>query len=198
MTKTEYNETYNYQINLYRCNGGYLATDDINNSNWGYIRGVVPVHTESVIVWNDPDDLKLSVIKDGERILISNNNEDLTQYDRIEGLFVAVGNTKFIIKLHNEQSGRITRDSAMELYSEILPTEAEARVISLKYADINSALRYWGGDAFGYGSSDYYMTKTESNDTYNYQICLYRYTGGYLATDNYNSEYGYIRGVIVP
>ena len=169
---------------------------------WGYIRGVVPLDTENVIVWNDPDDLKLSVVKDGERILISDKNDDLTQYDEIEGLFVAVGNIKFIIKLHNEQSGSITKSSAVELYSEILPTVTEAKVISLKYVDINSALKKWGGEAFGMGSSDYYMTKTPYNSTYNYQINLARYTGGNLASDNdsyynFNSTYGYIRGVLV-
>lgn len=203
MTRTKYDDTYNYQIHLNRYTGGNLASDNTSHYNdvWGYIRGVAPIETENVIAWNDPDDLKLSAVKDGKRFLISNKDEDLTQYDEIEGLFVAVGNTRFIIKLHNEQSGRITKTSAIELYNDILPTVTEARVISLKYADINSALKYWGGDAFGMGSSDFYMTKTPYDSTYNFQIYLNMYKGGNLASDNnsnYNDSYGYIRGIIVP
>ena len=194
MTKTKYDKTYYYQIHLKRYTGGNLAGDADYNSGWGYIRGVVPIDTVDAVVWNDPDDLKLSVVKDGERFLISNENEDLTQYDEIEGLYVSVNNTKFIIKLHNEQSGKVTKSIAMELYSEILPTKFQAQTISLKYADINSALKKWGGDAFGMSSSDYYMTKTASISGLNYIIFLYKYTGGYLSADNE----GYIRGVLVP
>ena len=208
MTKTKYDNTYNYQIYLYRYNGGDLAErNDYDGRHYnyyrGYIRGVVPIDTVDAVVWNDPDDLKLSVVKDGERCLISNTNEDLTQYDEIEGLYVSVNNTKFIIKLHNEQSGQVLKSTAMKLYSEILPTGFQAQTISLKYAEINSALKKWGGDAFGRGSSDYYMTKTPYNSDYNYQIYLYRYTGGELADKvdydgQHNSIYGYIRGVLVP
>ena len=205
MTKTPYDSDYNYQLFLYKYTGGYLAgssTSSTWNSYRGYIRGVVPIDTVDAVVWNDPDDLKLSVVKDGERFLISNENEDLTQYDEIEGLYVSVNNTKFIIKLHNEQSGKVSRSTAMELYSEILPTRFQAQTISLKYAEINSALKKWGGDAFGMGNSDYYMTKARYDSVYNYQIFLYKYTGGYLASSStssmWNSEYGYIRGVLVP
>ena len=199
MTKTPYDYDYNYQINLCRYSGGNLAGGYGDNDTSGYIRGVVPLDIENAIVWNDPNDLKLSVIKDGERFLISDKNEDLSQYEEIEGLFVALGNIKFIIKLHNEQSGQITKDLAVKLYSEILPTIREAKVISLKYAEINSALKNWGGEAFGKDYNDYYMTKTSYDSDYNYQIYLCRFTGGNLAGgygDNITS--GYIRGVIVP
>ena len=199
MTKTAYDSSYNYQIYLYRYTEGDLAGNSNYNSTSGCIRGCVPVDIEGPIVWNDPNDLKLSVLKDGERFLISDRSEDLSQYDEIEGLYVSLCDTKFIIKLHNEQSGKVNKSTAMDLYSDILPTKEQATIISMKYYDINRALANWGGDAFGTGSSDYYMTKTAYDSTYNYQIHLNRYNGGDLAgNSNYNSTSGYIRGVLVP
>ena len=200
MTKTAYNTTYNYMIYLYSATGGNLLDgNSANRSIWGAIRGVMPINTEGPIIWNNDDDLKLSVLKDGNRILISDTNDDLSQYDEIEGIHVSFGNSKFIIKLHNEQSGQITKESAMALYSDILPDKEQATIISLKYIDINNALRKWGGDAFS-TSDTYYMTKTAYDTTYNYLINLYRATGGNLidGSSSYKSTWGYIRGVIVP
>ena len=200
MTKTAYNTTYNYMIYLYSATGGNLLDgNSANRSIWGAIRGVMPINTEGPIIWNNVDDLKLSVLKDGNRILVSDTNDDLSQYDEIEGIHVSFGNSKFIIKLHNEQSGQITKESAMALYSDILPDKEQATIISLKYTDINDALRKWGGDAFS-TSDTYYMTKTAYDATYNYMINLYRATGGNLldGSTSYKSTWGYIRGVIVP
>lgn len=197
MTKTEYDSDYNYQIFLYLYTGGELAGSS-NNSTYGLIRGVVPIDKAEEILWNDPDDLKLSVLKGGERFLISDRSEDLSQYDEIEGIYVSLCDTKFIIKLHNEQSGKVTKNVAMELYSDILPTLEQATIISMKYYDINRALVNWGGEAFGNGGSDRYMTKAQYDSTYNYQIYLNYFYGGELAGDYYNDTNGYIRGVLVP
>lgn len=200
MTKTAYNTSYNYMIYLYSATGGNLLDgNSADRSIWGAIRGVMPINTEGPIIWNNVDDLKLSVLKDGNRILVSDTNDDLSQYDEIEGIHVSFGNSKFIIKLHNEQSGQITKESAMALYSDILPDKEQATIISLKYTDINDALRKWGGDAFS-TSDTYYMTKTAYDATYNYMINLYRATGGNLldGSTSYKSTWGYIRGVIVP
>lgn len=194
MTKTAYDTTHNYMINLYHAKGGNLY---YGVNYWGFIRGVMPLNTDGPIIWNNDDDLKLSVLKDGNRILVSDTNDDLSQYDEIEGIHVSIGNSKFIIKLHNEQSGQITKESAMALYSDILPDKEQATIISLKYLDINYALRKWGGDTFTTSSDTYYMTKTAYNTTYNYMINLYRATGGNLS-DGSTSTWGYIRGVIVP
>ncbi len=120
-----------------------------------------------------------------------------------------MGEQKFIVKLHNEQLGQITKESAMNLYSDLLPDYKQAQIISLKYYDINKAIRLWGGDTFatsqyvninGSNYSSYYMTKTGYDKDYNYQINLYYYKGGNLAgnPNNYNSKCGFIRGVIVP
>lgn len=200
MTKTAYNTSYNYMIYLYSATGGNLLDgNSADRSIWGAIRGVMPINTEGPIIWNNVDDLKLSVLKDGNRILVSDTNDDLSQYDEIEGIHVSFGNSKFIIKLHNEQSGQITKESAMALYSDILPDKEQATIISLKYTDINDTLRKWGGDAFS-TSDTYYMTKTAYDATYNYMINLYRATGGNLldGSTSYKSTWGYIRGVIVP
>lgn len=201
-TKTAYNSTYNYSIHLYRYNGGNLAGSNDGsdyNSTYCQVRGVIPINYEGPIKWNNDNDLSLSVIKDGVRMFIKNNTEDLSQYDEIEGVYVTLGDQRFIIKLQNEQSGSITVSSAMSLYSEILPNYTQAEIISMKYSQINSALNKFGGAKFANGQNDYYMTKSSYSTTFNYQIHLYRYTGGNLAGSNdgsyYNSVYGLIRGV---
>ncbi|MCH5220973.1 MAG: hypothetical protein J1F05_01400 [Muribaculaceae bacterium] len=201
-TKTAYNSTFNYSIHLYRYNGGNLAGSNEGsyyNSTYCQVRGVMPINHEGPIKWNNDNDLSLSVIKDGVRMFIKNNTEDLSQYDEIEGVYVTLGDQRFIIKLQNEQSGSITVSSAMSLYSEILPNYTQAEIISMKSSQINSALNKFGGAKFANGQYDYYMTNSSYSTTYNYQIHLYRYAGGDLAGSNegsyYNSEYGLIRGV---
>lgn len=203
-TKTEYNSTYNYSINLYLYTGGNLAGSNEGaynyNSTHCYVRGVLPINHDGPIQWNNDDDLSLSVIKNGERLFIKDSAEDLSQYDEIEGVFVTLGDEKFIIKLHDEQSGAITVSSAMSLYKDILPNYTQAEIISMKYLQINSALVRFGGEGFSTGQYDYYMTSTPYNSTYNYQIHLYRYCYGSLAGSNegywnVNSTSGLIRGV---
>ncbi len=122
--------------------------------------------------------------------------DDLSVYDEVEGVAVFMGDQKFIIKLQNEQSGSITKDMAMALYEDILPTKEQAEIISLKYDDVNDALTKFGGSRFS-TNGDSYMTKTAYDSTYNYQIDLYYFTGGNLAGESSrNSTWGYIRGVI--
>lgn len=185
MTKTSYNSNYNYVIT---GTGGNL-----DYASWGYIRGILPITAEGPIVWNDERDLCLSVEKNGKRIFLKDKPDDLSRYDKIEGLAVVLGDAQFIIKLANEQLEKIPVSSAMAQYGDILPDKAQAEIISLKYSQINSALEKFGGDPFGTGNSDYYMTRTAYDDTYNYQIYLYSCKGGYLA-GNYSIN-GYIRGV---
>lgn len=195
MTKTAYDDTYNYQIYLYYYTGGNLAGESSRNSTWGYIRGVKSID-EKDIQWYEPNDLTLSVKKDGKRIFLSSMPDDLSVYDEVEGVAVFMGDQKFIIKLQNEQSGSITKDMAMALYEDILPTKEQAEIISLKYDDVNDALTKFGGSRFS-TNGDSYMTKTAYDSTYNYQIDLYYFTGGNLAGESSrNSTWGYIRGVI--
>lgn len=190
LTKTEYSpgsQNY-YTINLYYADGGNLY-----DYYGGFVRGVVPLNTEGEISWYRLNDLSLSVIKDGERYFLTNADEDLSQYDEIEGIAVMVNGTEFIVQLHNAQSGSITASTAMSLYNDILPTSREAQIISMKYYDINRALAKFGGTQFVTNTSYNYLTKTEyytGGDEY-YTINLYYADGGSLY---YNSS-GYIRGV---
>lgn len=187
MTKTAYNKSY-YSIYLDTFTGGTLYTSSV-----GYVRGVKPIGTNGPIVWNDSDDLKLSVLKDGKRFFIDDVETDLTQFDEVEGIYVSLGSNKFIISLHNANTGMVTKDAAMSLYEDILPSISEAEIISLKYTDINNALNKWGGEVFGSGSGDSYMTKTAYSEGNNYVIRLYSGFGGILDCNGV----GYVRGVKV-
>ena len=140
----------------------------------------------------------LAVLKDGERYFLRENNADLSLYDEIEGVAVIAGGKQFIIKLHNEQTGTVTVDAAMNLYHDILPDKDQAEIISLKSSDINSALTKFGGNEFSnYSGNNYgginYLTKSSYDSSQNYIINLYRGCGGYLYWDTY----GYIRGIKV-
>ncbi|MDE5839337.1 MAG: hypothetical protein K2H49_00305, partial [Muribaculaceae bacterium] len=183
------------QIYLYKYKGGSLAS---SNYNWdaGYIRGVVDINHEGPIIWQNENNFKLSIIKDGERKFISKADFDADQYDEIEGIVIVLGDQSFIIKLHNEQSDWVNKDTAMSMYSDILPDKTQASIISMMHSDINNALINFGGEAFKYGSGYHYMTKTAYDSEYNYQIYLYQFQAGVLAGYSYNSTYGYIRGVI--
>lgn len=187
LTKTPYNTNYNYTISLYDYKGGKL---DYNS--YGYIRGILPIKSDGPIIWNDERDLCLSVVKNGDRIFLKNATEDLSQYDKIEGLAIVLGEHKFIIKLSDEQSGTVDVSTAMSLYGDILPDKKQAEIISMKYNNINSALNKFGGNAFSINRYNSYLTKTSSSTNYNYAINLYDYYGGKLTT----ASEGYIRGVI--
>lgn len=184
MTKTSYNANENYVIYLYSYTGGDLA-----HTSLGLIRGVKAIDNNPII-WNDPRDLTLAVKKDGIRYFLTDPNEDLTQYDEVEGVAVVVGNQKFIISLHDAQSGTVTKDAAMSLYSNILPDDAQAHVISMKYYDINKSLTKFGGEPFSENGYDY-MTKTSYNADQNFSIYLYNYRGGHLGV----ASSALIRGV---
>lgn len=186
LTKTSYNSDYNYALDLYNSTGGNLSY-----VSYGLLRGVVPISSDTKIIWSDPRDLCLAVLKDGERYFIREKNSDLSLYDEIEGVAVIAGGKQFIIKLHNEQTGTVTVDAAMKLYLDILPDKDQAEIISLKYYDINSALTKFGGDKFSTSSNDYYLTKTSYNSEMNYVIDLSGNKGGYLAY----YYFGYIRGI---
>lgn len=189
MTKTAYNSDYNYLISLRYYTGGELAY----GSNEGYVRGVKMIE-DNTIVWNDTRDLTLAVKKDSKRYFLTNPNDDLTQYDEVEGVAVVLGDQKFIIRLNNEQSGTVEKSAAMSLYGDILPNKEQAEIISMKWRDINNALSALGGTEFSTSPDVHYMTKAAYNSEYNYQIYLRYYYGGSLS---YGSYSGYIRGVKV-
>ncbi len=190
LTKTAADSSSNYVIFLHDNNPG----GNLRSNSSGYIRGITALN-DSPIQWKDVRNLTLAVKKDNVRYFIT-DNDDLSQYDEIEGLAIFIGDQKFIIKLHDEQYGSVTKDTAMALYEDVLPTKEQAEVISMMYQDINSKLDYFGGNKFtlsdGWGSY-YYLTKTAAGSSSNYVIFLHdNNPGGNLRS---NSS-GYIRGVI--
>lgn len=189
LTKTDYDGNSNYTIDLLRYTGGSL-----DYASSGRIRGITALN-DSPIQWKDARNLTLAVKKDNVRYFIT-DNDDLSQYDEVEGVAVFIGAQKFIIKLHDEQSGTVTKDTAMALYEDVLPTKEQAEVISMMYADINYTLAYFGGSEFLASSSSYssyhYFTKNAYSSSSNYTIDLLRYSAGHL---DYASS-GHIRGVI--
>ena len=204
MTSTAYSGSYNYQIYLQYFTGGDLASSynysypSQGNSDTGCIRGVKPIEDE-MILWSNPNDLKVAVKLDGVRVYMSPDDSELGGFE-IEGLAVFVKDQKFIIKLQDENSGYVSKDMAMRLYSDILPTKEQAEIISLKFSDINYILSKIGAPFSKY---ERYMTCTAYDESYNYQIYLQYFTGGSLASSydyNYpsqgNSDSGCIRGVI--
>lgn len=177
LTKTSYSGDYKYTIDLYYYRGGELGT-----STYGVIRGIVPLDTVGPIIWEDERDLTLAVKKDGKRYFISDANEDLSAYDEVEGVAVFFGGEKFIIKLDDEQSNALTQEMAVTFYEDLLPTYAQARIISLNRNQINSALTKFGGTNFSIYVS--YLVGDKYDDARHY--FLY-----FNDSDNFN-QYGSI------
>lgn len=164
-----------------------------------------PGKTETTIYSTKPLDLSVAVWKDGTRYYLTPEqykNANLTGYN-VEGLTVLSALGNFIISPNLLQSNSPFVEYAMKYYEEVLPDKDQASVISARYQDINKALNNLGWKIFSTDPYDRYMTKTAYDDSYNYQIYLYWYTGGNLASwysdssKEYraNVTYGLIRGV---
>lgn len=178
LTKTDYDSNGNkYIISLRNYTGGNLGA-----GNYAYIRGFLPIDTEGPIIWKDERDLTLAVKKDGKRYFISDANEDLSAYDEVEGVAVFFGGEKFIIKLYSEQSNTLTQEMAVTFYEDLLPTYAQARIISLNRNQINSALTKFGGTNFSIYVS--YLVGDKYDDARHYYLY-------FKDSDNYN-QYGSI------
>lgn len=195
LTKTISDYTYGwyYTISLYSYYGGNLGSM-LN----GLVRGVKPLDIDKEIKWTDPNDLSLSVVKNGVRTFINDINDDLSKYDEIEGVAVFVKGQQFIIQLNDAQTTPLEIGTALSLYEDILPTKDIAEIISMKYYDINNALKKFGGSEFissGNTTNQYnsYLSKTLSDSSYGnfYTISLRSHTGGKL--DEMRS--GLVRGV---
>lgn len=188
-TKTQYNSSYNYCINLYNYTGGALDYA----SGYGTLRGVSEIKPGEPIIWNPDNNLALSVIKDGQRYLTFSNS-DLDQYDEIEGVYVSLGDQKFIVKLEDEYPYSMTKDTAMLLYKDVLPDKDQAIIMSLLSSDINSKLQYFGGSKLSTDEGMCYLTKTPYDSSRNWVI--YWYSDTFLNGDLTYSSNGYVRGVL--
>lgn len=169
--------------------GGSLTT----TGNWPYVRGVRPTSDSAAIYWRDPNDLKLSVIINGERKFLDEQEyeEMKAEIDTVEGVAVIAGGEKFVVHLNNAQSGSIsTIETAFDLYGDIMPTAEQGMIISAKWTDINSAISSYGGNPMS-DNSEYYTLSTAASSSYNFTNCIWG-LGGYLSGTNYAP---YIRGV---
>ena len=187
-SSTSSNSSYKYTNCICGSGGNLYST---NNSP--YVRGVKPTNHNSAIYWRDPNDLKLSVIINGNREFLDKQeyNERRSEIDEVEGVAVIVGGEKFAIHLNDAQSASISSiATAKLLYGDIIPTEKQGYIISQKLSDINAAISSFGGTPLS-DSKYYYTSSTQPYGTYNYRYCI-RYSGAYLYSTN-NSPY--VRGV---
>ena len=163
-----------------------------------HIRGVRSTDYNSAIYWTDPNDLKLSVLINGERAFLSKSeyDEQKNEITAIEGIAVIAGGEKFAIHLNDAQSGYLRSvETATKLYGDIMPTAEQGKIISAKCTDINNAISSFGGTKLRASSSGgYYTSSTTENSNGYFTNCIYLYD-----LDDYGSlgtcEYPYIRGV---
>lgn len=166
-----------------------------NTNSSPYVIGAKSTDHPSPIYWTDPNDLKLSVLINGERVFLNNQEyeERKDEVATIEGVAVIAGGEKFAVHLYNAQTDYIAnKDTAKTLYGDIIPTGKQGWIISTKWSDINSAISSFGGAKMS--SSYYYYTTytyTKSNSNYSYPYCI-NYYGGKLYNTN---SYPYVRGV---
>ena len=156
----------------------YLTTDykDVNNplcleaykyftqetiearfvARWsGLVRGVKRMGDER-IEWSKPNHLSVSVKNNGKREFVKfEKNEDWSSYD-VEGVVIDIVDQQFIVLKDEIISENIHKDTALSLYSDIMPTAEQAEVITMLSHDINIILGAIGGT----GISGSYFTKT--------------------------------------
>ena len=179
-------------INLY--NSSYYGT--LHTIKYPYIRGVKSTDYNSAIYWTDPDDLKLSVIIDGNRefLDVEEYNKRKDEITKIEGVAVIAGGERFAIHLQDAQVSYLQDVyTAQMLYGDIMPTEDQGRIISAKYYDINSAIYSFGGSEL-ITSHGYYTLGTTENSYGEFSKCIYLYTDWYSGT-LHTIDYPYIRGI---
>ena len=169
--------------------GGVL----IDTDSYPYVRGVKPVDYDSAIYWTDPDDLKLSVLIDGNRefLALHEYNDRKGEVETVEGISVIAGGEKFAIHLGDAQTDPISSiTTAKTLYGDILPSVDQGKIISAKWSDINNAISKFGGvklDANRY----YYTSSTSSSSNRSFASCI-GWSGGFLRDTDSNP---YVRGV---
>lgn len=177
--------------------GGELkSTTYYNDGYYAYIphiRGCQTLNNGKKIIWKDPDDLKVSVIIDNQRVFLNKEEYDnrYSEITKVEGVVVIAGGERFIIQLHDAQTDPIANvETTTSLYGDILPTAEQGIIISAKWYGINSAIETFGGDQL---TAYYYTASTTRSDGY-YSNIIYG-KGGYITNlDDYISLY--VRGVI--
>ena len=179
----------NYYTNLITGSGGSLNS----STSDPFVRGVRSTNYNSAIYWNDPNDLKLSVIINGSRVFLDlqeyNDSKDII--DEIEGVAVVAGGESFIIALKDAQTSSIKNvETAKTLYGDIMPSANQGKIISAKWSDIHSAIKKFGGTDLSYPYYTSSTTKTVSGS--NYYTNLITGSGGSL---NSSTSDPFVRGV---
>ena len=178
----------------------YGPGGSLSSYSGNYVRGVKSTNNDSAIYWTDPNDLKLSVIINGKREFLDEQeyNERKEEIDTIEGVAIIAGGEKFALHLHNAQTDPITNvETAKNLYGNIMPTENQGIIISAKWSDVNNAISKFGGEEF---DGLYYYTYSTELDTsrsryYDYYTnCIYS-SSGYLSNARNDYAIPYVRGV---
>lgn len=190
-TSSTSSDNYYDFTNCIHGSGGTLVKTD----NYPYIRGAKSIENDQPINWVDPNDLKLAVQINGARRFLSNEEyvEWKDKVTSIEGVTLIGGGEKFIVHLNDAQTGSISSiETAMSLYSGIMPTGNQGMIISAKLMDLNDALRFFGGTAIEQ-SRYYYTTNTEPSSSWRYTYCIHEMGGGLYNTN----QSPYVRGVTV-
>lgn len=176
----------------------YGPGGSLSSYSGDYVRGVKSTNNDSAIYWTDPNDLKLSVIINGKREFLDEQeyNERKGEIDTVEGVAIIAGGERFALHLQNAQTDPITNvETAKNLYGDIMPTENQGIIISAKWSDVNNAISKFGGKKIG---GLYYYTNSTELDTsgYNdvYTNCIYS-SGGYLRGVRSRDDTPYVRGV---
>ena len=166
--------------------------------DYPYIRGVRSTDYNSAIYWTDPNDLKLSVLINGERAFLSKSeyDEQKNEITAIEGIAVIAGGEKFAIHLNDAQTNSISSiETATKLYGDIMPTAEQGKIISAKCTDINNAISSFGGtqltSSLRYG---YYTSSTTKNSDRMFTNCIFLHSPYYYGS-LWPIDYPYIRGV---
>lgn len=162
--------------------GDGAAHKKIDYAWYGLVRGVKRMGDER-IEWSKPNHLFVSVKTNDKREFIKfDENVDWSSYD-VEGVAINIGDQYFIVLKDENASGNIHKDTALSLYSDIMPTSEQAEVISMLSSDINRILNSIGGTDI----SGTYFTKTPYDSTN-----LFTFSAD-------GSSYGYsakVRGVV--
>lgn len=177
---------------FYNCicgSGGSLSYHDYNY----HIRGAVSTGQVSAIYWNDPDEMKLSVIIDGNREFLTKSEYDAKkdQITKVEGVAVIDGGEKFAVQLKDAQQNSLQNlTTVKDLYGDIVPTELQAMIISAKMNEINNAIKTFGGTMIDTGHA--YVTAATTVSNGRFLKCMIGPDG----TLGYNDYGVYVRGVV--
>lgn len=191
-SSTTYSSDYDRYYDCIRGSGGSLSY----TSSVPKIRPCHSITDNQPLIWEEPDNFKLSVIIDGKREFISQSDytDRYSEFDEIEGVLVIGNGEKFIVRLQDEQSDPISNvDTAMQFYKDIMPSAKQGRIISAFYWYIDNAIKYFGGETL---SVPTYTSSTTYDSSYGYYYYCICGSGGYVGY-MYNNKYTpYVRGVI--